>query len=169
MPTNVSEERKVYHKMMERLVELSPGDGIVYDIGKSARFDYRPIFGDRYRSIDIDSKRKPDIILDVCNSGAVRNNWPELAAALLCNGVIEVCSDPIGLIRGCNYLLRGGGLALFGFICTGYPISDNDRLRMTRRGCQCALDEVGFDVIDERVVNRGAEVSYYYAIARRRL
>lgn len=164
MNYQISEERRKYHDIIPSFIKRIKREGIVYDIGKSHLHEYRSTFaGFHYLSVDRDPNKAPDILLDV---EKYRHGLPGLqpADALMCNGVIEQCDDPIEIIKACNDLLVAGGVALFGMVLLGYPPHENDRFRFTKNGAMSALVRYGFQVDDVTVIERSNIPSYIYAI-----
>ena len=161
----MSPERKRYHQIMSEFILLLSPKSTVYDIGKSTRFDYAPLFsGHSFKTIDRDPDKRPDIAMDI---EMLTSSSFATADALLCNGVIEQCNDPMQMIRGCNSLLKSGGLILFGFCLLGYPPYDNDRFRFTSQGAIVAVKRNGFNIIKIDIVKRNDIESYIYVLAKK--
>lgn len=136
-----SPERLRFNELLKELKsELKPGS-IVYDLGKSIHWDYRPFFhGFKYKTIDCDGSKGPDYVMDIEVPGnALR---VKSADALIVHGVLEQCNDPVKMIHGALMLLKPGGKALFGLISVGYPLYDNDRIRITPCGVKHYLKDL---------------------------
>lgn len=146
-----SPERTRFNELLEELKnELTPGS-VIYDIGKSSRWDYTPFFhGFRYKTIDCDAEKNPDMVMDIEQPGnALR---VKAADAIICHGVLEQCNDPIKMIQGALMLLKPGGKALFGLISVGYPIFEFDRIRITPEGAKHYLK--GLNITSTQVFYR---------------
>ncbi len=164
-----SQERLKYHELMEEFVSLIPKGSIVYDIGKSFYHDYKDKFkGHRFKVIDMNEDKSPDIVLNI--EGLNQHNVEDYihrAAALLCNGVVEQCNDPLQMIRSCNAILKSDGVMLLGCCSVGYNLHALDRYRFTKQGAEHALKRCGFSIINTWTVERNGLESYVYVMARK--
>jgi hypothetical protein len=165
----VSQERHKYHEIMAEFVKLVPKGSIVYDIGRSIYHDYSIVFKDHdFSTVDMDADKDPDILMNIEDLyGFCVNERPPQANAMLCNGVIEQCNDPMQMLRSCHGMLQDKGLILFGFCLLGYPIHDLDRFRFTQSGALFALGRCGFNIIRHEVVSREGKESYIYVVAQK--
>lgn len=165
----VSQERLKYHEIMAEFVKSIPKGSIVYDIGKSIHHDYSGVFKDHdFSTIDMYDVKGPDILMNIEELPQIKpEDRPPLADAMLCNGVIEQCNDPMQMIRSCHGMLKDGGLILFGFCLLGYPIHDLDRFRFTQSGALFAVRRCGFSVHKYQIVSRKETESYIYVVAQK--
>lgn len=158
----LSPERVKFNELLDQFrAELEPGS-VVYDIGKSAIHDYRPAFeadGFRYKTIDLDHEKEPDILMDIENEISCFKIPP--ADAVICHGVFEQCNDPVKMIRGTFGILRPKGVALFGLISIGFPMFTFDRIRITPDGIKHYLK--AFNILRMDTVYRGELPSYIFA------
>lgn len=147
----LSPERLRFNELLEELKsELKPG-ATIYDIGKSALHDYRPFFhGFRYKTIDCDPLKTPDYVLDVEIPGSAFK--VKSADAIIVHGVLEQCNDPVRMLQGALMLLKAGGKALFGLISVGYPLYENDRIRITPNGVEHYLK--GLKIVHQETIFR---------------
>lgn len=162
----MSPERIKYHEWQEKLKAYLTAGSLIYDIGKSAIYDYSQTFKDfKYYTIDKSKEKNPDLQLDIEIIDEL--GWKDHCDVLLCNGVIEQCENPFKLIQGCWILLKPAGYALFGIILTGFPIYDNDRIRFTVMGIRNALKK--FKIIDSEIIYRmGIDApTYIYLIVKK--
>ncbi len=167
--SEISQERIQYHELMQEFIALVPNKAIVYDIGKSIYHDYKGKFkGRHFQVIDMDPDKAPDVVLNIegLNEANI-DQYIEKADALLCNGVIEQCNDPMQMIRSCSAILKMDGLVLFGFCSVGYPIHDLDRFRFTEQGSRFAIKRCGFTILKTVTVCRQELESYVYVMARK--
>lgn len=169
MMMEISAERRKYHELLESFSKRVFPNSVVYDIGRSRYHDYKYLFYEcDFKTIDCDVTKKPDIFMNI--EGINEHNIDEYLPqchALLCNGVIEQCWDPMELIRSCCALVRSQGLALFGFVLLGYPEHDFDRFRFTKQGAICALKQCGFNIEDSYIVKRDNVPSYIYVVCKK--
>jgi hypothetical protein len=165
----ISPERHKYHEIMAEFVKLVPKGSIVYDIGRSLVHDYADLFnGCDFSTVDMDADKDPDILMNIEDLyGFCAKERPPQANAMLCNGVIEQCNDPMQMLRACHGMLQDKGLILFGFCLLGYPIHDLDRFRFTQSGALFALGRCGFNILKTEVVSRGEAESYIYVVAQK--
>lgn len=166
---NPSPERLKYHSTLDIFISMLKPGMRVYDIGKSHIHFYDDGFrGFEYMTIDRDPVKSPCILLDVelLNPGNVED-YLKPADAILCNGVIEQCTDPMKLIRSCNAILKYHGRALFGFVLLGYPQHEFDYFRFTLNGALRAVQECGFVASQNIIVERGGIESYVYLICHK--
>lgn len=165
----VSQERIRYHEIMAEFVKMIPKGSIVYDIGRSIYHDYAEIFkGCQFSTIDMDEAKDPDIIMNIEDLYCIdAEELPRKAHAMLCNGVIEQCNDPMQMIRACHGMLEDSGIILFGFCLLGYPVHDLDRFRVTSQGAQFAVNRCGFKIISSSIVSRDNSESYIYVVAQK--
>jgi SAM-dependent methyltransferase len=163
---DISQERIKYHEILNNFVNSIPPDALVYDIGKSDIHNYATLFtGKLYKTIDIDHRKEPDILLDI--ERIDKSSLPKPADIVLMNGVIEYCRNPLQMICSCNKLLRLNGVALLGFICTGYPCHNKHSFRFTPAAAIDAVRRSGFEVLDDYSVYRGEVASYIYVTAKK--
>jgi hypothetical protein len=160
-------ERTKYHEWLEKFKNyLTPGC-LVYDIGKSARYDYAQTFKEyNYLTIDKDANKKPYLILDIED---VRDlGGLDVPKAIICNGVVEQCENPFLLFQNLFGLLQPGGFMLIGTVLTGFPVYDNDRVRFTVRGIINLMKKYG-DILENEVVYREGIVdpTYMYLIVKK--
>lgn len=166
----ISPERSKYHELLLSFEKLLAPGSTVYDIGKSTRHDYRPIFSAHdFKVLDRDEAKRPDIVIDVEKAGCYgfSDFTPDQVDAILCNGVIEQCDDPMQLIRSCNILIKPSGIILFGFCLLGYPLYDNDHFRFTARGATKAISRAGLTILKTDIVQRNGAASYIYVLAKK--
>ena len=136
---------------------LKPGD-IVYDIGKSGRWDYKPLFEQQtYVTVDINPDVKPDIVDDLENTKIAANS----VDGLICCGVWEQTKNPFELIKGLVKILKVNGIALFGIVSIGYPLYSKDYLRFTPMGAEKLFSR--FSLLDKKIVyvNENPEYLFY--------
>ena len=111
--SDLSPSRIWYNNWLERNVS-----GRVLDIGKSRYWDYG------LETIDIDFRRRPDIVGDICKSYLPSDTYD----MVLCNGMYEVVSDPQKMVDEVRRILKPWGKVIFGFVGVNYvPYSDNWR------------------------------------------
>src|SRR6185503_14443596 len=161
-----SPERNEFNSWLSRFRDIMKDGALVYDIGKSHLHDYKTIIeaerGLRYRSIDRDPDKKPDIIADVELDGSI-----DQADAAICNGVIEQSDDPVGVIKGAARLVKMGGYVLFVIISVGYPLFERDFCRFTPNGVIRVLNNSGFEIKDFHIITRDALPSYVFSICKK--
>lgn len=156
-------ERKKYHELITKIVPLLDTKSIIYDIGKSHKYNYAPIFrNNEYKSIDNNITKNPDIFLDFENTEEVIK-LPK-ADLILCNGVVEQCTNPFKIIENCLSLLNDKGYLLFGSVLTGFPVYQNDYFRFTANG----LRRMFKNIVTEEIVYREGitEPTYMYILSR---
>ncbi len=166
----ISKEREKYHELMSGFIPMLRKGALVYDIGVSSTHNYSHLFQDfHFMTIDRDSKKNPDICLDIEKLTSLYDfeDYLDIADAILCNGVIEQCSDPFNMLRACNSMLKSSGLALFGFVLLGFPEYDNDRFRFTKRGARESLGACGFGIRHEFIVTHEGKETYIYLVAQK--
>lgn len=165
MIDEITNERKRYHVVLDYFAAGLQPRALLYDIGKSDVHDYKSrLERFNYTTIDIDLQRFPDIVLNIeeARAGSVAP-----ADALLMNGVIEYCTDPLKMIAFCNGALKIGGRALFGMILTGYTVSSENSFRFTVDAALNAIIQSGFEIRRVEVVEREGIPSYVYAVCRK--
>ncbi|MCC7422021.1 MAG: hypothetical protein IT428_17215 [Planctomycetaceae bacterium] len=164
-PEPLTPERVKYHELLPVFRDLVPASVRVYDVGKHRLHDYRPFFvANEFLTVDINPKSSPDILVNV--ESADVKDLPA-AGALLCNGVTEICSNPFDLIRGCNWMLSPGGVALFGIQGPAYPSHTLQKSLFTPSGAINLLSQCGFEKLRIEVVQRGGVPSYSYLFAKK--
>ena len=159
-------ERQKYHDWLEKFKAYLAAGNFVYDVGKSAKYDYAQTFrGYKYITIDINSDKKPDLMLNMEDEKSLA--FLTKADAIICNGVVEQCENPYQLFKVLFEILKPGGYALIGTVLTGFPVYDNDRVRFTAMGIRNVLKE--HQLIDSEVIYRAGVVdpTYMYLIVRK--
>ena len=168
MKTADSLERERYHVWLEKFkAYLNPG-AVVYDIGKSAKYDYAPMFAEyKYLTIDKDFNKKPDLVRDVEDvDDLIGINIPE---AIICNGVVEQCENPFILFQNLFGLLEPEGIMLVGTVLTGFPVYDNDRFRFTEMGIKNTLKD--YKLLESETIYRPEvkDPTYMYLLIQKTL
>lgn len=133
-----SEHRRYLNEVLlpKWAAQFSP-DQLVYDIGKSTTWDYRPYFKCQYMTVDRNEDLKPDLVRDVEKIRLV----PQ-ADGILFNGVFEQCDDPLAIIRNLRHSLKEGGRILCGLAGIGMvEYGPKDRWRITQAGVQIYMRE----------------------------
>jgi len=149
--------------MLERFRNYLQDGQLLYDIGKPA-YDYESIFSKQiYKTVDCNPAVNPDI---VCDIEAIRCPNDFNAEAVICNGVAEQCENPFNVVRGIDWMMKDGAVALFGIISVGYPIYDTDYVRFTPNGALRLLQR-HFRLLEHEIVRRDGIPSYIYAICRK--
>jgi hypothetical protein len=168
-PAEITPEREGFHRWLDMFRYMIPEDGLIYDVGKSDRFDYSNFLGKFvYKTIDRSNEKSPDFVLDVENFGEdMDTDHFDPADAVICNGVMEQCGDPFSLVVGINKLLKKGSLVLMGTMSVGFPIYQTDRTRFTPFGAEQIMVDSGFEVIKSEVIHRGELPSYVFLICRK--
>jgi hypothetical protein len=159
-------ERQKYHEWLEKFkAYLTPGC-LVYDIGKSAKYDYVETFkGYKYLTIDKDPDKKPDLVHNIEDANAMI--LIDMPGAIICNGVVEQCENPFRLFDNLFYL-NSGSIVLIGTILTGFPVYDNDRVRFTVMGITNLMKKYGI-ILDSEVIYREGikDPTYMYLIVKK--
>ena len=168
MKTADSLERERYHVWLEKFkAYLNPG-AVVYDIGKSRKYDYVETFKDfTFRTIDKNPLVQPDLELDLEELYSV--TLLPLADGILFNGVVEQCENPFILLETLNEMLKGSGVMLVGTVLTGFPVYDNDRFRFTEMGIKNALRD--YKLLESETIYRPGvkDPTYMYLLIQKTL
>lgn len=90
-------------------------NGIVLDIGKSKYWDYSDT-PYSYKSLDIESSLKPDIVADICDNTICSESFDYI----LCNGLYEFVRYPQKMVDEVYRILIPKGIAVFGFVGKDY-------------------------------------------------
>jgi len=164
-----SPERKFLHDvMLDRFKRFLKPHDVIYDIGKSVSWDYKPRFPEqKLYTIDRTAGIGADFVINIEQAHA---DSIAPADALLCNGVTEQCDNMLFLFRGMYDILKKGGYVLFGMCSVGYPIycqdGFNDKVRLTPQGAQWLVTRQ-FAIIEMETLKRGDLPSYIYIIGRK--
>lgn len=159
---STSPERLMFHELaIPRLKTYMRDNDVIYDIGKSMSWDYKTFFTQKLLTIDRNPEVKPDVLLDIEN-----DKIETKCDVVLCNGVMEQCTNPFKLVDGVHYMLNREGVALFGIMSVAYPIFDCDYVRFTPRGIERLLNR--FELLADFHCFRGDVVSYVYVICRKK-
>jgi len=159
-------ERQKYHEWLEKFKAYLTSGCLIYDIGKSAKYDYADTFKEyNYKTIDKDINKNPDIVADM--EILIETYKIDNADAFICNGVVEQCENPYQLFKVLFELLKPGGYALIGTVLTGFPVYDNDRVRFTVVGIKKVLKKR--QLIDSEVIYRAGvtDPTYMYLIVKK--
>ena len=159
-------ERRKYHEWLEKFKNyLTPGC-LVYDIGKSDKYDYAQTFqGYHYLTIDKDAKKNPDLVLNIEDANnLIMLDMPD---AVICNGVVEQCENPFRLFDNLFHL-KPGNIILIGTVLTGFPVYDNDRVRFTVMGITNLMKKYGI-ILDSEIIYREGikDPTYMYLIMKK--
>ena len=156
-------ERKKYHEIITKILPLFDINSIIYDVGKSHKYNYSSIFkNSNYKSIDISTGKCPDILLNFEDTEEVLK-LPK-ADLILCNGVVEQCNNPFEIIKNCLLLLNDRGYLLFGSVLTGFPVYENDYFRFTANGLRRMFKNI---VTEEIIYREGITFpTYMYILSR---
>ena len=160
-------ERQKYHEWLEKFKVYLTAGCLIYDIGKSAKYDYASWFVDyRYLTIDKDVNKNPDLVREVEDF----HNLISLVNpdAIICNGVVEQCENPFLLFANLFELLQKDGYMLIGTVLTGFPVYDNDRVRFTAGGITNLMKKYG-TIIDSEIIYREdiKDPTYMYLIIKK--
>lgn len=153
--SNISEQRRFLNEFL--IAECRPSSGLVYDIGKSQTWDYRPFFPScNYKTVDRDLALRPDILHDM-----ERRPLDPQAGFIFFNGVFEQCDDPWAIMRNIRASLLPGGTLLAGIANTKMPLyGERDRWRITRAGIDIYFKSYTIKHLYELP-------EYFYAIAEK--
>lgn len=160
-------ERQKYHEWLERFKAYLAINSVIYDIGKSAKYDYADMFKNyNYKTIDKDANKNPDILQDM-EVPLGLYSMINSADAVICNGVVEQCENPFKLLGMIDVVLKDSGYLLFGTVLTGYPVYDNDRIRFTAFGIENALKK--YEIIDKEIIHREGikDPTYMFLIVKK--
>ena len=161
-----SVERTMFHLCLEKLKKYLKKGDIVCDIGKSETWDYKDDFTEyKYYTIDRDAGRHPDYVIDAETDKLFSLPSPH---ALIFNGVVEQCDDPIKLIKNISNFMLVGGYVLFGVISVGFPLYERDYLRFTPNGMYRLLERLNFKILEEYFCYRKEVLSYMYFVAEKK-
>lgn len=157
-------ERRKYHEWITKILPLFSKDSIVYDIGKSHKYDYSKVFNQcKYRSIDNNITKAPDFLIDFEDINQL--SGLEKADLILCNGVVEQCNNPFDIVKNCLKLLNDKGYLLFGSVLTGFPVYNNDYFRFTENGAKRLFKNiVSYEVVSREGITAP---TYIYILCRR--
>lgn len=158
----LSNERRIYNELTNQFKRLLPVGGLIYDIGKSQLLDYKSTFeGYKYLTVDRNRNIGADIIDDLEETKIV-----ELADGVLCNGVMEQCTNPMAVLESIYKILKPMGHLLLGAMSIGYPMYEFDYQRFTPKGVNIVLLR-RFETLETRIVARKGIPSYVFVIARK--
>ncbi len=123
-------KRKITRKQLYNFLEPYSTKELVLEIG-CGETEYSDLFPNKI-SIDIDYKKKPDIVADICDLNIFEDNC---FMYILCLEVLEHCREPQVAIHEMMRVLKPNGILLFStrFI---YPLHDTpyDYFRFTKYG-----------------------------------
>ena len=158
----LSNERIIYNELINQFKGFGPTGGLIYDIGKSQLLDYKSTFKDfKYFTVDRNRNIGSDIIDDLEETKIV-----ELADGVLCNGVMEQCTDPVAVMRGVYNIMKPNGHLLFGAVSLGYPPFEFDYCRFTPKGVDYVLLP-HFKILETKIVYRNELPSYTFKICKK--
>jgi len=161
-----SVERTMFHLCLEKFKKYLKKDDIVYDIGKSETLDYKDDFeGYRYSTIDRDAKRNPDYVIDAETDRFITLPTPH---ALIFQGVVEQCDNPVKLMENISELMIVDGYVLFGVISVGFPLYKRDYFRFTPNGMYRLLEKLKFEILEKDFCYNNEVLSYMYFITRKK-
>lgn len=139
----ISEHRKFLNDtLISRWAYEFNKNQLVYDIGKSTTWDYKPHFKCNFKTIDRNNNLGPDIHADL--EYLISAIVP--ADGLILNGVFEQCENPWALMNGVQLILKKGGKILVGLASIGMqPYGESDKWRVTKDGALAYMK--GFKIL----------------------